>query len=130
MNVPAIAAAIFLLLIIVPAPLVWLDSVFHRWLAQRIVNASGGKVDYEAASDRIRFHEGIDPRQSAVLFAGLGLLLAAAIRISNANLAAVQSGLVLVLAFAAAALGAFQDRYTWARPVAFLAGAIAVVAML
>lgn len=130
MNLPAVIAAVFLLLVILPTPLVWLDSVFHRWLARRIVNASGGKVDFETASGRIRFHEGIDPRQSAVLFAGLGLLLAAAFRVSNANFGAVQSGLVLVLASAAAVQGALQDRYAWARPGAFLAGAIAVVAML
>lgn len=130
MNVPAIAAAMFLLLIIVPAPLIWLDSLFHRWLARRVVNASGGRVDIETASERIRFHEGIEPRQSAVVFAGLGLLLAAAIRVSNANAGAVQSVLVLVLATAAAVLGTLHDRYPWARPGAFLAGAIAVVAML
>lgn len=130
MNVPAVAAAVFLLFVIAPAPLVWLDSMYHRWLVRRIVNASGGRVDSDTASDRLRFAEWLEPKQSAVLFASIGLVAAAASRVAGANFSAVKAALVMVLALAAAGLGLVQDRYSWGRAGAFAAGATSVVAML
>lgn len=130
MNAPAVFAAVFLALLLVPAPLLWLDGLFHRWLAQRVVNASNGLVDPETASYRIRAAEGIEPRQSATLFAGIGLIASAVIRVTGAGYGSGRSVLVLALAVASAALGALQDRWAWARAAAFAAGATCVVAML
>lgn len=130
MNAPAIVAALFLLLVIVPAPLIWLEGVFHRWLATRIVNATRGLVDFETASYRIRAAEGIEPTQSASLFASVGFVVAAIARVMGAGYATGRSTLVVALALGCAALGAIQDRSTWARPAAFALGATSIVAML
>lgn len=130
MNLPAITAAVFLLLIVAPTPLLWLDALFHRWLVRRVVGASGGRVDSDSASERIRFAEGIEPRQSAVLFAGMCLVGAAGARVTGAAYSPFKSALVLVLAVAALAMGAIQERYSWARAASFVAGATSVVAML
>lgn len=130
MNAPSVAAAIFVLLIAVPAPLVRLDALFHRWLVRRIVNASGGKIDDVNASDRIRMAEGIEPRQSASIFAGVGLVAAGLMRSSGARYSAARTGLVLALSLIAAVLASVQERAGWVKPAAFLAGATALVAML
>lgn len=130
MNLSAISGAVFLVLIVFPTPLMWLDTIFHRWLVRRVVNASGGSIDPDLASNRIRFAEGLEPRQSAILFAGVCLVVAAAGRIVAADYSTLKSALVIALALAAAGLGMLQNRYSWARPGSFVAGATSVVAML
>ena len=129
MNYAAILAGIALFLAIIPQPLLWLESAYTRALARSIVKASEGAIDVNTASDRIRVAEGIDPANSARLFAAIIFFAGCAIGTIQAG-SLFRGLLVLILAAFTVFLATRPERTPLSMVATAVMGAASIVAFL